>query len=240
MNVLDKIVKECYIKTGRLKLMVLNGKGRRMAKRVAGVTEKLMKCAKEEFLANGYENASLRVIAEKAGSSKGAIYIRYQDKESLYRSLVQPTVDGFCELLQSVLNQFNTMTGEEQTQQMCRHSDDGFLRVVDYLYEHFEAFKMLFTSGENSVYQQFIHRVVELDTGCTVNYIAASGNDAISSGRLTLELSHLLSSAFYTGIFEVIIHDMPKDQAMEHISKMRRFYTAGWQTIFHGDGGACC
>ena len=38
-----------------------------MAKRVAGVTEKLMECAKEEFLANGYENASLRVIAEKAG-----------------------------------------------------------------------------------------------------------------------------------------------------------------------------
>ena len=59
-----------------------------MAKRVAGVTEKLMGCAKEEFLENGYENASLRIIAEKAGSSKGSNYIRYPDKESLYRSLV--------------------------------------------------------------------------------------------------------------------------------------------------------
>ena len=55
-----------------------------MAKRTAGVTEKLMECAKEEFLLNGYENTSLRTIAEKAGSSKGAIYIRYPDKESLY------------------------------------------------------------------------------------------------------------------------------------------------------------
>ena len=55
-----------------------------------------MECAKEEFLTNGYENASLRVIAEKAGSSKGAIYIRYPDKESLYRSLVQPAMDDFC------------------------------------------------------------------------------------------------------------------------------------------------
>ena len=53
-----------------------------MAKRVAGVTEKLMECAKEEFLANGYENASLRIIAEKAGSSKGAIYIRYPIKKA--------------------------------------------------------------------------------------------------------------------------------------------------------------
>lgn len=208
-----------------------------MAKRTAGVTEKLMECAKEEFLLNGYENTSLRTIAEKAGSSKGAIYIRYPDKESMYRSLVQPVADGFCELLQSVLNQFSAMSGEEQTKQMRRHSDDGFVKVVDYLYEYFDEFKLLFTSGENTIYQEFIHRVVELDTGCTEKYIEVSGNDAISSGRLTPELSHLLSSAFYTGMFEVVIHDMPKAQAIEHIQKMRRFYTAGWQTIFLGDGG---
>ena len=208
-----------------------------MAKRVAGVTEKLMECAKEEFLANGYENASLRVIAEKAGSSKGAIYIRYPDKESLYRSLVQPAADGFCELLQSVLSGFTTMPGNEQTQQMLRYSNDGFPKVVDYLYDHFDEFKLLLTSGENSAYQEFIHRVVELDTECTVKYIEASENDAIKSGRLTPELNHLLSSAFYTGMFEVIIHDMPKEQALEHIHRMRRFYTAGWQTIFTADGG---
>lgn len=208
-----------------------------MAKRVAGVTEKLMECAKEEFLANGYENASLRIIAEKAGSSKGAIYIRYPDKESLYRSLVQPAADGFCELLQTVLSGFTTMPGNEQTQQMLRYSNDGFPKVVDYLYDHFDEFKLLLTSGENSVYQEFIHRVVELDTECTVKYIEASENDAIKSGRLTPELNHLLSSAFYTGMFEVIIHDMPKEQALEHIHRMRRFYTAGWQTIFTADGG---
>lgn len=208
-----------------------------MAKRVAGVTEKLMECAKEEFLANGYENASLRVIAEKAGSSKGAIYIRYPDKESLYRSLVQPAADGFCELLQTVLSGFTTMPGNEQTQQMLRYSNDGFPKVVDYLYDHFDEFKLLLTSGENSAYQEFIHRVVELDTECTVKYIEASENDAIKSGRLTPELNHLLSSAFYTGMFEVIIHDMPKEQALEHIHRMRRFYTAGWQTIFTADGG---
>ena len=196
-----------------------------------------MECAKEEFLANGYENASLRIIAEKAGSSKGAIYIRYPDKESLYRSLVQPAADGFCELLQAVLSGFTTMPGNEQTQQMLRYSNDGFPKVVDYLYDHFDEFKLLLTSGENSAYQEFIHRVVELDTECTVKYIEASENDAIKSGRLTPELNHLLSSAFYTGMFEVIIHDMPKEQALEHIHRMRRFYTAGWQTIFTADGG---
>ena len=129
------------------------------------------------------------------------------------------------------------MPGAEQTSQMYSFSDHGFWASVDYIYDHFDEFKLLLTSGENNTYQEFLHRVVELDTQCTMRYIQASGNDAISSGRLTPELSHLLSSAFYTGIFEVVIHDMPKEQAVEHIQRMRRFYTAGWKTIFFGDGG---
>ena len=74
--------------------------------------------AKEEFLTNGYENASLRVIAEKAGSSKGAIYIRYPDEESLHRALVPPAMDAFCGLIHSALEQFNQLPGAEQTSQI--------------------------------------------------------------------------------------------------------------------------
>ena len=42
-------------------------------KRIEGVTERLLAAAREEFLEKGYEAASLRAIAERAGSSKGAI-----------------------------------------------------------------------------------------------------------------------------------------------------------------------
>ena len=121
-----------------------------MAKRIAGVTEKLMEAAKQEFLKNGYERASLQAIAEKAGSSKGAIYIRYPDKESLYRSLVQPAMDDFCSLIQSALEQFNQLPGAEQTSHMYSFSDHGFWASVDYIYDHFDEFKLLLTSGENS------------------------------------------------------------------------------------------
>ena len=110
---------------------------------------------------------------------------------------------------------------------MLRRSNDEFPKVVDYLYDHFDEFKLLFTSGENNAYQEFIHRVVELDTGCTAQYIEASGNDAVSSGRLTPELNHLLSSAFYTGMFEVVIHNMPKEQAKRRLNSDYRRYKYG-------------
>ena len=57
-----------------------------MAKRVEGVTEKLLESAKKEFLKSGYENASLQVIAENAlilylCLPSFSFYCRRQDNE---------------------------------------------------------------------------------------------------------------------------------------------------------------
>ena len=208
-----------------------------MAKRMAGVTEKLLECAKEEFLSNGYENASLRVIAEKAGSSKGAIYIRYPDKESLFRTIVQPAADGFYKLMKITLGEFENMPAEFQKEQINTYSKDRFSNVMDYIYDHFEEFRLLLTSGAHSISQEFMHSIVEMDVNCTLQFIEKTGNDAISSGRLTADLAHLLSSAFYSGFFEVVVHDMPKEAAKKHIQNMSRFYNAGWKTIFEGGEG---
>lgn len=208
-----------------------------MAKRIEGATEKILECAKEEFLAKGYENASLRVIAEKAGYTKGVIYIRYPDKESLYRSLVQPVADGLCDFFQKALEGFSAMPGEKQSAQKASYADDGVSQMVEYIYENFDLFKILLTSGENKIYQEFLHRIIELDIACTTQFIEQTGNDAITSGRLTPELAHLLSCGFYSGFFEIVMHDMPQEKAKEHIRRMRKFYNAGWKTIFEGDGG---
>ena len=50
-----------------------------MAKRVEGMTDRLLKAAREEFLEKGYERASLRDIAARATSSKGTNK-SYQDE----------------------------------------------------------------------------------------------------------------------------------------------------------------
>ena len=105
---------------------------------------------------------------------------------------------------------------------------------MDFVFSHLDEFKIMLLSGETGYYQEFMHRVVEIDTQTTLQYIEKTGNDAISSGRLTMELAHLLSSAFYTGLFETVIHDMTKEDAKKHIQSMSWFFNAGWKTIFEG------
>ena len=57
-----------------------------MGKRVAGRSEKLLRCAMDEFMEMGFQDASLRMIAARADTTTGSIYSRFQDKEGLFHA----------------------------------------------------------------------------------------------------------------------------------------------------------
>ena len=72
-----------------------------MASRIEGFDEKILSCAKEEFLEKGYTDASIRTIAQNAGVSTSTIYTRYSDKEGLFRFLVEPVERKIYGILRS-------------------------------------------------------------------------------------------------------------------------------------------
>ena len=61
-----------------------------MAKQREGVYERIIECARKEFLEKGYMDASLRTIATQAGTTTGSIYTRFKDKEGLLKPLSDP------------------------------------------------------------------------------------------------------------------------------------------------------
>ena len=176
-----------------------------MASRIEGFDEKILSCAKEEFLEKGYTDASIRTIAQNAGVSTSTIYTRYSDKEGLFRFLVEPVAKGLKELLRQSLSDFSSLTGHEQNEKFMEYSDRGFEAVIAYIYEYFSEFKLLITGAPGNYYQEFLEGLVEL---------------------------HVVSSAFYSGIFEVVIHDMPMEEAKNYINELRAFYGNGWKEYY--------
>ena len=162
-------------------------------KRIEGVTERLLAAAREEFLEKGYEAASLRAIAERAGSSKGAIYVRYADKEALYAAVVDPVIEELCLFFTEEFDGFGKLPADVQQSTMNDYADQGIGLMMDYIYDHLAEFKILVTNGGER-YDEFMHRVVELNSATTYRYIEAVGSDAVTAGRLTPELMHMISS----------------------------------------------
>ena len=49
--------------------------------------------------------------------------------------------------------------------------------------------------------------------------------------RSDSRLEHILVSGMFTSFFEMVIHDMPKEQAVTFNKELRAFYTAGWKEL---------
>ena len=178
-----------------------------MASRIEGFDEKILSCAKEEFLEKGYTDASIRTIAQNAGVSTSTIYTRYSDKEGLFRFLVEPVAKGLKELLRQSFSDFSSLTGHEQNEKFI-------------------------TGAPGNYYQEFLEGLVQLDTDCTKKFLIQVGSKALAEGRVTDGFLHVVSSAFYSGIFEVVIHDMPMEEAKNYINELRTFYGNGWKEYY--------
>ena len=63
-----------------------------MARPDTSIDPRIMDSAREEFLALGFERASLKSICQRAGVTTGALYKRYAGKEELFRAVVADTV----------------------------------------------------------------------------------------------------------------------------------------------------
>ena len=49
--------------------------------------------------------------------------------------------------------------------------------------------------------------------------------------RLNRSLCHIIASGMFNGLFEIVIHDMPREQAFQDVAQFRSFYTAGWLNL---------
>jgi len=203
-----------------------------MASRIEGLDEKIIECAKQEFYQKGFADASLRAIALNAGTSTSAIYIRYADKEKMFRALIEPALTGIKDLLEASLTRFTAMDSEVKKSSFGEISDEGFPAFVEYIYNYFEEFKLLIVCSPGTMYQDFLEELTEIDTRHTVEFLKLTDPGAFNSGKIKEGFVHVVSSAFYAGVFEVVHHNMTREEADDYINQLRRFYNSGWKDIF--------
>ena len=209
-----------------------------MANRVEGVTEKLLECAMQEFLLNGYSGASMRTIAENAGTTPRSIYTRYEDKEGLFCALVEGSASELKDFFERHMQAYSQRPVEEQRELFHDEEFDrehkGYMQeIIDLMYRKHDEFKLLICCAEGTKYADFIDDIAELDEKYTLKYIEDTGNDVITSGRAGTRLIHLLCSSYMYGFFEVIRHDMTREEAQVHIAQLQDFFSHGWDKLFN-------
>lgn len=202
-----------------------------MTKQVEGVSEKIIACAKEEFLQKGYSDASLRTIAEKTGTTTGSIYSRFKDKEGLFSAIVEPAADHLVQMFLHTQETFHGLEEEQQPKEMKHYVSSGMVEMIDYIYDNFEVFELLLDASYGTKFQDFVERLVEIETEYTYKYMDVIHYRTEDGEVITEDFIHIMTRALFESMFEVVRHKMTKEKALRYMDMLEKYHYGGWNAI---------
>jgi len=194
--------------------------------------QRILAEGKQEFLQKGFKDASLRNIVKRAGVTTGAFYGYYPDKCALFEALVKPVADGILNMFAEMEAEF--LGGLGTSVETGSYRMDGFSirRYIEYIYDHYDAFKLLATRAEGTPYDDFKDTLVEKDVQSFYRYFDWLDKAGIPFQRPDRNLIHILTNAHYSAIFEIVVHDMPRESALVYADTIVAFFIGGWNIVF--------
>ena len=191
----------------------------------------ILSAGKAEFLEKDFNSASLRNIVKTAGVTTGAFYGYFSGKEALFAALVEEHAKAIMNIFMSAQEDFEKLPDEEKANHMGVESRTSLNEIVDYIYEHFDEFKLIICKSEGTSYENFIHNMVEIEAEETYQFIDALRSQGKDVPNIEKAVCHMIVSGMFSGIFELIEHDMKKENGKKYVSEFQDFYIAGWSKI---------
>ena len=192
---------------------------------------KIMEAAKAEFLEFGFMDASMRRIAGNAGITAPALYKHFPSKEDMFAALVDPAIEGYMALYHEVENDYNEelknmdkdnlWTGQKET-----------VRGMTYIYDHFDEFKLIICRSQGTKYESFTHRMANLEEEVTQRYMKDLAKSGIKVKKVNKKELHLLVTTNVEAMFQPVIHDFSRKEALHFAETLDTFYLPAWKVLF--------
>ncbi|SEP55223.1 transcriptional regulator, TetR family [Lachnospiraceae bacterium NE2001] len=206
--------------------------------------KKLLECAMKEFSEKGYMKASIRNICKEAGVTTGALYFFFKDKEDLFGNLVGGPLmkleklidDHFSEEIVATQKVTKESSGKGVTVADLAAAqgfeDDTEIAkvVVKYLFQEKEAFDLLLTKSQGSIYETVVDKIVDkVEDHYTMMYVAMKGYK--SKRELTKEdkfIIHWMSHDQIDIFLHLVTHCKNVKEAESQMSNMMAYMIGGW------------
>ena len=193
--------------------------------------KRILEVGKREFLEKGFKDASLRAIVKEAGFTKGAFYGYYNSKEALFDALVAPAADELIAQFKQAQQAHYELVTEDKAEQSQDLSTSYLNYFINYIYDHFDAFKLVICCSEGTRYASYVHDLVELEVDQTEDYYQQLRQLGKVEGVVNHDLHHMITSAYFTAVFETVVHDMSREQAIGYVNELAVFFNCGWSGL---------
>ncbi len=195
------------------------------------IMKEILKAAKEEFLSLGYIDASMRNIAKKANLTTGSLYYHFVDKAEMLDAVVGNEAEELLETFKKIQRGFAKKEIENQVSEMESYTENGVHILLNYIYDNYDAFKIIICKSKGSKYEFYIDSLVDIEVENTYRFINELKTKNIKVKEPSEDLIHILCTSFFASIFEVVHHDMTKEEALKYTDEIYAFNQAGWSVL---------
>ena len=187
---------------------------------------RILECAKGEFLSKGFENAKVAEIAKLAKVTTGALYQHFKNKEDLYDCIVSPICDGFISITNDRNKDFIDSLERDEFSIISEELSYITNDLLKYIYDNWKIFRILILNDKTKIYKTFFNTIVENETKMTQLMIE---NKNISQyEHLTFKKLKSLISAQYQGIFALMRTEDDIKNLDNDLHLLFDFFRYGW------------
>lgn len=193
------------------------------------IRQKIIEIASDEFIINGFSDASMRVIAARSGITLSNIYNYFKHKDELFAEVLKPTLDA----LETMIKEHN---GEENMTTEFFHSQEmqqsELTKMVNLIETHRPYLQLLLFKSAGSSLENFRKEITRTNCVMGQEYLVKMKE---KYPEISVDISpffiHFMSSMWLNIMTEIISHSLSHDQITKFISEYIEFGTAGWERL---------
>ncbi len=193
--------------------------------------EKIISSARKEFMTYSFKDASMRRIATDSGMSVSGLYKHFPSKEDMFAALVEPAYQGLIEMYRKSVDDMHRILSTSDLSHVWETSNETAW-IMKYVYENFDAFKLIVCKAEGTRYENFLHEAAQLGEESMQAFIEQFRANGKKLNDFSMKEFHLLTTTYIDAIFQAVRHDLTREEALHYAGTLDAFFTLSWKNFF--------
>lgn len=189
--------------------------------------EMIIKVAREEFILNGYQKASLRNIASKCNITATALYRHFKDKEDIFQSVIKPFINGIEEMISYIEEKdYDLLENNNVSEVWSFEGDNNF---------HF----LLIFKGDKELLKLIIRErrdwlrnyLSEYEVNATLEYLSKMRELGLNVNKFNERAFKTIIDSYIDAYFNVLLMNLDDDESFKICKTISKFYTVGFRNL---------
>ena len=193
--------------------------------------ERIMECAKVEFLKKAFRQRSLKILLPLQRLQQVQYIDILRIKKRCFFALIEDVYHYTLDFLDNAEPYDKVGIREAIERDSVEASYVQAMTYVNYMYEHLEEFQLLLKCSKGSRVENFIEEITIQYTKQNALFVKAAYEAGYAKCLPNDIEIHILTHGYITALCECILHDVPYEKAEDYVKNIIKFQHYGWYGV---------